>query len=148
MTSLHLFNLWARASGGTGWQARDLCWITLADGALTMMLFHRGRLLFYRCKMLPGEVGRGVGSGELVSRIVLECRASVEACQQRHPAFVGQDAVLCVDGEIGGLQKALTVEVGLSVHQMGWATLSSLGWKAKGIPRGLSALSALAGVSS
>jgi len=148
VTSLHLFNLWVRASGGSGWQEQDLCWMTLADGALTIMLFHDGRLLFYRCKVLPGELVRGAGPGELVSRIVQECRVSLEACQQRHPAFAAQDAVLCVDGEIGGLKKALADEVGLSVHQMGWATLDSLGWKTKGSPRGLSALTAVAGVSS
>jgi hypothetical protein len=146
LTSLHLFELWLRRSRASMWQDRDLFWLTLADGALTMMMFERGRLRFYRCKLLPGELAQQVGLRETTAKIVEECRMSLEACQQRHPAYSAQNALLCVEGEAAGLQQGLTNELGLSVTHVGWDMFESLGWRTKGTQRSLPALSAMAGL--
>jgi hypothetical protein len=146
LTSLYLFELWVRRSAASNWEERDLLWMVLADGALTLMMFERGRLQFYRCKVLPGEIVQSAGSREAAARIVEECRVSLEACQQRHTAFAAQDAVLLADGEVAGLPEALTNELGLPVTSVGWGMFESFGRQVRGAQRSLSALSAMAGV--
>jgi hypothetical protein len=146
LTSLHLFELWVRASGDSNWEERDLLWVALVDGALTMMMFERGQLRFYRCKVLPGDSAQSMGSREAATRIIDECRVSLDACQERHPTFSAHDAVLCADGEVSDLHQGLTNELGLSVSQMGWKMFESLGWQTRGAHRSLPMLSAMAGV--
>lgn len=103
MTSLRLFELWRRASGGTRWRQRDFLWANLADRALTTMVFQQGRLLFYRCKLLAGEAATIAARSELLDKIVQECSASLDACQQRHPSAAIKEAVVCADGDLSAL---------------------------------------------
>jgi len=55
VSSFHLFNLWLRAAGGYKRLGRDLAWITVLDGALTCFIFHHGRPVFVRTKLLPED---------------------------------------------------------------------------------------------
>ena len=147
VTSFRLFDLWLRTAGGSRWQNRDLLWMNLSDRALTVMMFQRGRLLFYRCKSVSGDVVQGVGKADTVEKIVEECGASLEACQQRHDTVSIKHAVLCAEGDMSGLEKRLEDELGLSVERLGWNSVESLGWITKGQNRSVASLSALAGVA-
>lgn len=147
ITSLRLFDLWRKVSGGSGRQKMDFLWASVADRALTTMVFQQGRLLFYRCKLLGGDAGAGADKANLVEKIVEECGASLDVCQLQHPAAVVKHAVLCVDGDLVALKTRLEAGLELSVEQLGWGALETLGWVAKGSHRGMASLAAMAGVS-
>jgi hypothetical protein len=147
ITSLRLFDLWRRASGGQQRWKSDFLWVTIADRALTTMVFQQGRLLFYRCKPLGGNVVEVGAKADSSDKIIEECGASLDICQQRHPSAVIKRAILCVDGEPAGLKTRLEAGLDLSVEQMGWGTLDKLGSAAKGNHSSMASLVAMAGVS-
>lgn len=147
MTSLRLFELWRRASGGTRWRQRDFLWANLADRALTTMVFQQGRLLFYRCKLLGGEATAITAKSELLEKIVQECGASLDACQQRHPSAAIKEAVVCADGDLSALHTEVESNLDLSVEQLNWRSVEALGWVAKGSHRSMASLAAMAGVA-
>lgn len=147
ITSLQLFDLWRKASRGSQWQHRDFLWANLADRALTTMVFQRGRLLFYRCKLLGGEAGTIAAKTDMLNKIVEECGASLDACQQRHPKVIVKEAILCADGDLSALQAQIEAELDLSVEQLGWRSVEALGWATKGSQHGMASLAAMAGVS-
>ena len=142
ITSLYLFGLWARASGGSGWQGRDFLWANVADNALTTMIFQGGRLLFYRCKLLGAAT---VPLSDRLGKIVSECGASLEACQQRYPTAVIKEAVLCAYSDLSGLQIAFEGGLDLSVEQLGWRAVEALGLATKDSHPSMASLAALAG---
>lgn len=149
LTSLHLFNLWVRMSAGQKWQEADLLWVTLTDRALTTMIFQRGRLMLYRCKWLAGEADEaGHGSERAIQKIVEECAASAEVCQQRHPGVALKGAVICVEDHLMALPEKLGQDLGLSVKSWGWREMQSRA-RGTGEPRqGVASLAALAGVAA
>ena len=147
MTSLRLFDLWRRASGGSGWQRRDFLWANVSDRALTTMVFQRGQLLFYRCKLLGNEATAVTARTDMMEKIVEECGASLDACQQRHPSAVIKEAVLCADGDLAALQTQIEAGLDLSVEQLGWRSVEALGWVTKGSHRSMASLAAMAGVA-
>lgn len=147
MTSLRLFELWRRVSGGSDWQRRDFLWANLSDRALTTMVFQRGRLLFYRCKLLGGDATAVSAKPDVLDKIVEECGASLDACQQRHPSALIKEAVLCADGDLSALQAQVEAGLDLSVEQLGWGSVEALGWVTKGSHRSMASLAAMAGVS-
>ena len=147
ITSLRLFDLWRRASRGSNWQRRDFLWANLSDGALTTMVFQRGQLLFYRCKLLGGDAAAVSAKTGILGKIVEECGASLDACQERHPSAVIKEAVLCADGELRAWQAQVEAELALSVEQLGWGSVEALGWVGKGSHRSMTSLAAMAGVS-
>ena len=147
MTSLRLFDLWRRASGGSDWQRRDFLWVNLSDRALTTMVFQRGRLLFYRCKPLGGEAAAVGANTDMLDKILEECGASLDACQQRYPSAVIKEAIVCADGDLSALQAQVEAGLDLSVEQLGWGSVEALGWVTKGSHRSMTSLAALAGVS-
>lgn len=147
ITSLRLFDLWRRASGGLRRKKTEFLWANVADRSLTTMVFQQGRPLFYRCKFLgDGAVDAGETSGVL-DKIIEECGASLDVCQQRHPAVAIKHAILCVDGELDGLKAKLEAGLDLSVEQVGWGALERLRLVAKGGHQGMASLAAMAGVS-
>jgi hypothetical protein len=147
LTSLRLFDLWRRASGRSDWHQRDFLWASVSDQSLTTMVFQRGRLLFYRCKFLGGDV-TGVGKdADSLARIIDECGASLDACRQRHPTAVTKEAVVCADGDASALLARVEAGLELSVEQMGWRSIDALGWVTRGSHRGMTSLAAVAGVS-
>ncbi len=147
MTSLHLFDLWRRASGGSQWLRRDFLWANLADRALTTMVFHHGQLLFYRCKLLGGEATTITAKTDMLKKIVEECGASLDACQQRHPTAIIKEAIVCADGDLSALQAQIEADLDLSVEQLGWRSVEALGWATKNSQHGMASLAAMAGVS-
>ncbi len=147
MTSLRLFELWRRASDASDWQRREFLWANLSDRALTTMVFQRGRLLFYRCKLLGGDATAVSAKTDLLEKIVEECGASLDACQQRHPSAVIKEAVVCADGDLSALQAQVEAGLDLSVEQLGWESVEALGWVTRGSHRSMTSLAALAGVS-
>ncbi len=147
ITSLRLFDLWRRVSGGPGRRKTDFLWINVADRSLTTMVFHQGRPLFYRCKFLGGDTPVAGERSGLLDKMIEECGASLDVCQQRHPAVVIKHAILCVDGELAGLKTGLEADLDLSVEQVGWGALERLGLAAKGGHQGMASLAAMAGVS-
>lgn len=146
ITSLRLFELWRRASDGLPWQRRDFLWASLSDRSLTTMVFQHGRLLFYRCKLLGGEATTVTATSGVVEKIVEECGASLDVCQQRYPSALIKEAVVCADGDLSALQAQIEAGLDLSVEQLGWGSVEALGWVRKGSQRSMVSLAALAGV--
>lgn len=146
ITSLRLFDLWRKAAGRTRWQRRDFLWASVSDHTLTTMVFQRGRLLFYRCKLLGSDATDVGARPDLSAKILEECGASLEACQQRYPSAVIKEAVVCADGDLSALQSKIENGLELSVEQLGWKSVETLGWLTKGSHRGMTSLAAMAGV--
>lgn len=147
VTSLRLFNLWRRASGWSDWRRRDVLWVSVSDRALTTMVSQRGRLLFYRCKLLGVGASEVPAKPELLKKILDECGASLEVCRQEHPSAVIKEAVICADGDMAALQEQMEVELRVSVEQLDWKSVEALGWVATGSHRGMPSLAAMAGVA-
>lgn len=147
ITSLRLVDLWTRTSRGAGWLRHDVLWITLFDRSLTIMVFQRGRIVFYRCKLLGVDTSEVLATANLSDKVFEECCASLEVCQQQHPAVDIHDVVICGDGEIASLQAGFQERLQLAVHQFGWESVETLGWEAKGSQQSMASLAAIAGVS-
>jgi hypothetical protein len=146
ITSLRLFNLWRKVAGRLSRRKADFLWATVADRALTTMVFQQGRLLFYRCKLLGGEPATSVATADQLDKVIEECGASLELCQQRHPDLAVTHAVLCGDGEVAALKTRLETSLGLSIEQMDWGVIDALGLAARGSQRGIASLAAMAGI--
>lgn len=146
VTSLQIFDLWRRASGGSHWRNRECLWVNVSDRALTTMICHQGRLLFYRCKLLGAEAVEALGKTDMLNKILEECCASLEICRQQHPSAVIKEAVICADGDMSTFQELIEVELRLSVEQLGWESVKALGRVVKGNQRGMTSLAAIAGV--
>jgi len=147
MTSLQLFELWRKTSSGTAWRCRDFLWANLADRALTTMVFQKGQLLFYRCKLLGSEAMTISAKTEMLKKIVQECGASLDACQQRHPNVMIKQAVVCADGDVSAFGLQVQCDLDLSVEQLNWASVEALGRMTKGSQRNIASLAAIAGVA-
>lgn len=146
VTSLRLVDLWRKISRRSDWQRRDVLWINVFDRALTIMVFQRGRLGFYRCKLLGIDAVDALETTDMLNKIVEECSASLEVCRQQHPSMQIHDAVICADGGISVLQEQLGTQLQLSVESLGWDSVERLGWVAKGSHPGMTSLAAIAGV--
>ncbi|MBH0201005.1 MAG: hypothetical protein HP496_01565 [Nitrospira sp.] len=146
VTSLRIFDLWRKASSGSHWQSRDCLWVNVSDRALTTMICQHGRLLFYRCKLLGGETTEVPVKPDMLNKIVEECWASLEICQQQHPSVVVTESVICADGDISVFQELMEAELRLSVEQFGWESVETLGRVVAGSDRGTTSLAAMAGV--
>ncbi len=144
ITSLRIFDLWRRA--GSHWRSRECLWVNVSDRALTTMICQQGRLLFYRCKLLGVEVAEALTKTDMLNKILEECCASLEICQQQYPSAVVKEAVICADGDMSAFQELLGAELRLSVEQLGWESVEALGRIAKGSHRGMTSLAAMAGV--
>lgn len=145
LTSLRLFDLWAKITGRSRRADEDLLWVSLVDRALTIMVFQRGRLLFYRCKLLTADALGGTDTG--LQKIADECAASLEMCQQRHPTVAVKHAVLCAD-DLVSLHDLLEEQLALSVETLGWDDVDSRRWGSPDGRQGVASLAALAGVLS
>lgn len=84
---------------------------------------------------------------DMMEKIVQECEASLDACQQRHPYAVVKEAVICAEGELSALQAQIESSLNLSVERLGWGSMEALGWVTKGSHRDITSLAAMAGVS-
>lgn len=145
LTSLRLFDLWAKVVRRSEWKNHDLLWVSLVDRALTTIIFQRGRLLFYRCKLLTADALSGTDTG--LQKIADECASSLEMCQQRHPVVAVKRAVLCAD-DLVPLQHILEEQLTLSIETLGWDDVESRGWGGRDSRQGVDSLAALAGVVS
>lgn len=143
LTGLRLFDLWVKISGRSGWEGADLLWVSLVDRALTTMVFQRGRLLFYRCKLLTADALSGTDAG--LEKISDECASSLEMCQQRHSSVFVKRAVLCAD-EDSALRGILEDHLSLSVESLGWNDLESYGVETGVRSQSVASFAALAGV--
>jgi len=146
VTSLRIFDLWRRASSGSHWRRRDCLWVTVSDRALTTMICQQGRLLSYRCKLLGAEATEALTTPDLLNKILKECCASLEICQQQHPSAVVTESVICAEGDMSAFQKLIETELRLSVEQLGWESIEALGRMATGSHQGMTSLAAMAGV--
>ncbi len=147
ITSLRLVDLWRRASREAGRLCRDVLWVTVSDRSLTMMIFQRGQIMFYRCKQLGVDASEILATTDLLNKVLEECRASLEVCQQQHPSIDIHDAVICGDGEMIALQTELQGQLQLAVQQLSWKSVEALGWGTKESQQGMASLAAIAGVS-
>ncbi len=147
ITSLRLFDFWRSASGKSMWQRHNVLWANLSDRALTTMVFQQGKLLFYRCKLLGSQATEMGTKSELLNKVLEECGASLEVCQQQHPSAVIQKAVVCADGDLSTLQARMESELELSVEQLGWRSINRFGWMSAENHRTMTSLAAMAGVS-
>jgi hypothetical protein len=82
----------------------------------------------------------------MLNKILQECCASLEVCQQQHPAAVVKEAIICADGDLSAFQELIETELRLSVEQLSWESVEVLGRVAKGSHRGMTSLAAMAGV--
>jgi hypothetical protein len=110
------------------------------------MVFQQGRLLFYRCKLLGAETAIQGVTADPLDRVVEECGASLELCQQRYPDLAVTHAVLCSDGEDAALKSQVEARFGLSVEHMDWGVIDALGLAARGSQQGMASLAAMAGL--
>ncbi|HJT22616.1 MAG TPA: hypothetical protein VJ746_19240 [Nitrospira sp.] len=132
VSSADVFNLWFRVAGGYRRFARDLACLTVLDGALTCIVFHRGRPIFVRTKLLGIESGGSTDDGAAADRILDETAASLLACRERHPGVDVKEIVLMA--EIGGrrVEDLLANELGATVDRLAWDHVRALGWKPGG----------------
>lgn len=146
ITSLRLLDLWRRVSNGSGWFRRNVLWVNVADRAMTTIVCRQARPMFYRCKLLGAEVADVLRNPDALHRVLEECSASLEVCHQRHPSMTIDRVVICAEGEVAALQKRIEGELHLSVEQLDWTSIETLGWVTKGTQRGMASLAALAGL--
>ena len=146
ITSLRLYNLWKKVGGRLSRRKADFLWATVADRALTTMVFQQGRLLFYRCKLLGTEVATHGVSADPLGKVIEECGASLELCQQRYPELAVTHAVLCGDGDGAALESQVEARLGLAVEHMDWGVIDALGLAARGSQQGIASLAAMAGI--
>jgi hypothetical protein len=147
ITSLRLFNLWRRTSGKSDWRRRDVFWVSISDQALTTMVCQRGRLLFYRCKLLGTKADGVLAATDRLNKILEECGASLAFYRQQYPSTTIKEAVICADEAMPVLQERMKAELLLSVEQLGWESVEALGRVAKGSHGGMASLAAMAGVA-
>ncbi|HXF93513.1 MAG TPA: hypothetical protein VNK46_12205 [Nitrospiraceae bacterium] len=150
IASFRLFNLWAATAGWTGTSAGDLMWLNVADGGLTLFLFHDGRLVFVRTKLLgsavPSEDGLHTGPDDRNRRVIDECLASIQACRERHPRLTVQRLAFAADDPDPELPEVLAQELDVPVHPLNWSQIQRAGWKPVGKVVDAVALPAIAGV--
>lgn len=146
ITSLRLLDLWRRISSGAVWRRRNVLWVNLSDRALTTIVCRRGRPMFYRCKLLGEEISDVLSKPEGLNRVLEECSAALDVCHQRHPSLTIEQVVICAEGEVSTLQQRVEGELELSVEQLNWKSVETLGWVAKSNNRGMTSLAALAGL--
>ena len=146
ITSLRLYNLWKKGAGRLSRGNADFLWATVADRALTTMVFQQGRIVFYRCKFLGAEAATHTHMTDPLDKVIEECGASLDLCQQRHPDLAVTHAVLCGDGEVAALQSQFEARLGLSAELMDWGVLDALGLAVKGSQRSITSLAAMAGI--
>jgi hypothetical protein len=132
VSSADVFNLWFRVAGGYRRFARDLACLTVLDGGLTCIVFHRGRPVFVRTKLLGVESGGATGDGAVEDRILHETAASFLACRERHPGVEVKDIVLMAEGGGRQLEDLLANELGAAVDRLAWDHVHALGWKPAG----------------
>ncbi|WHZ29024.1 MAG: hypothetical protein OJF51_003824 [Nitrospira sp.] len=147
ITSLRLFNLWRRTSGRSDWRHRDVFWVSISDQALTTMVCQRGRLLFYRCKLLGTKADGALAATSMLNKILEECGASLAFYRQHYSSAIIKEAVICADDDMPILQERMQAELLLSVEQLGWESVEALGKVAKGSHGGMASLAAMAGVA-
>ena len=141
VTSCHAFNLWVKAAGGYKRLDRDLAWLTVMDGALTCFIFHNGRPVFVRTKLLAGDAH----SAESADKVLRETAASLVACQEQHPHVQVKEAVLMTaDDESLRLEQALGNELGIVVDRLAWDHVAALGWRHDGGTTSMAALPVVA----
>ena len=145
-TSLQIFDLWRKASSGSHWRTRECLWVNVSDRALTTIICQQGRLLSYRCKLLDAEAADPLTKTDMLHKLLAECCASLEICQQQHPSAVVNEAVICADGDLSRFRKLIEAELGLSVEQLGWESIEAFGRVATETHRGMTSLAAMAGV--
>jgi hypothetical protein len=150
VSSLALFNLWVRSSGGLHRVIGDFLWVNVSDGGFTALVFHKGHLVFQRTKRqapIAGHAAGAVNEGPAwVERIVEECAASLYACQQRHPMLAATYVVLVGgDRDHPGLSGKLGEALGLAVKEWGWDDLRHARQQTTGVLAS-TALPAMAGL--
>ncbi|MGH7207301.1 MAG: type IV pilus biogenesis protein PilM [Nitrospiraceae bacterium] len=149
--SFRLFNLWARATQGTGGNgAEDLLWLSLLDGGLTLLVFHAGQLVFLRSKLqLSGGRVADESSrleAEQADKVVAEIAASLLSCAETYPDLAAKHLILVSEGPQPGFARQLSEEFGVGVEELGVAQAESAGWNPANasVPRGV--LPAIAGL--
>lgn len=145
-TSLQIFDLWRRASSGSHWWSRECLWVNVSDRALTTIICQQGRLLSYRCKLLGTEAADPLSKTDMLNKLLAECCASLEICQQQHPSAVVKEAIICADGDVSRFKNMIEAELRLSVEQLGWESIEAFGRVATETHRGMTSLAAMAGV--
>ncbi len=133
IASFRLFNLWAAAAGWTGASAGDLMWLNVADGGLTLFLFHGGRLVFVRTKLLGTSVwsedGSNTGPDDRNRKVIDECLASIQACRERYPQLTVERLAFAADDSDPELPEVLAQELAVPVHSLSWSQIERAGWK-------------------
>jgi hypothetical protein len=104
-------------------------------------------MLFYRCKLLGTKAADVLAGTEMLNKILEECGASLEFYREQYPSTVIKEAVICADGDIPTLQGQMEAKLRLSVEQLGWKSVETLGKVAKGSDGGMASLAAMAGVA-
>ncbi len=150
IASFRLFNLWAATAGWTGTSVGDLMWLNVADGGLTLFLFHEGRLVFVRTKLLgasvPSEGGLHSSPDNRNRRVIDECLVSIQACRERYPRLTVQRLAFAADDPDPELPEVLAQELDVSIHPLNWTQIQRVGWKPVGKVVDAVALPAIAGV--
>lgn len=147
VTSSYLFNLWVKAAGGHKRFGGDLAWITVLDGALTCFIFHHGRPVFVRTKLLPEDGAHSTeDSVDADGKILREIAASFLACRENYPDVQVKELVLMTNEVNTHLEEVLGNELGVTVDRLAWNHINALGWKHGGGSTSIAALPVVAGM--
>ena len=148
VASFRLFDLWLKAAGGARCLNRDLAWVTVADGGLTCFIFHEGRPVFMRTKLLAGDTvqSEDMRNHDWVDKIVRETGTSIIACQEHFPNLQLKQLVLVTDSDMPALEGTLGKELGVATDQLHWDHVENLGWSHEGGSKSLATLPVVAGL--
>jgi hypothetical protein len=150
VSSLRLFNLWARASGGPRRITTDYLWVNATDGGFTAFVFQKGQLVYVRSK-LSAVGGMGLAGADTqwagADRIVQECADSIYACQQQTADLTVSQVVMLADEALEKeLQNRFEKGLGLPVKTIEWDHITRQGKGAIVGSHAVAALPAIAGV--
>ncbi|BCA54071.1 hypothetical protein W02_12110 [Nitrospira sp. KM1] len=150
VTSLHLFNLWLRASGTHKTFLEDLVWISCSDGGFTCLVIHRGRPVFIRNKpaIVASSTHRNGTDSELSMRIVHEIQASILSCRESYPELTLRRLVVAAADEWAHLAGTLEHELNMTVDRLNWDHLAPLGWSQHGGNSSSTTLPTVAGMAA
>lgn len=121
--SFRLFNLWLCTMENGRLPDEDFAWVNLADGGLTILIFHQSSLAFLRTKL------HAVTNAAEVQKTVTECIASIQACRQQYPSLAVKRLVLVTEESSPGLRDTMEEQAGLVVEEWDCSHQTAASWK-------------------
>ena len=148
--TFRLFNLWVRAKVRAKTEPLDdLAWVSLLDGAMTVLIIRAGRVVYVRSKgWTAGDLSGPLTGlpGEGGNRAIRDMLASIEHCAETQPGLDIRRIILACDEpgsiSIGQLRHQLDIDV----EEVGWDQARGAGWHSTSKDTPSTGISAVAGL--